>query len=118
MESLVGMIAASGVVINDSLVLLDYVQKRGDSGQPVSALILEACSARFRPILLAFLTNFVGFLPILLERSEQAQFLVPMTLSLTVGLLVGMAASLILTPVCYAVTEPSCRQPVLAEMAR
>lgn len=117
MESLVGMIAASGVVINDSLVLLDYVQKRGDSGRPVSALILEACSARFRPILLAFLTNFVGFLPILLERSEQAQFLVPMMLSLTVGLLVGMAASLILTPVCYAVTEPSRRQPVLAEMA-
>ena len=118
MESLVGMIAASGLVINDSLVLLDYVQKREDSSQPVSALILEACSARFRPILLAFLTNFVGFLPILLERSEQAQFLVPMTLSLTVGLLVSMAASLILTPVYYAVTEPSCRQPVLAEMAR
>jgi multidrug efflux pump subunit AcrB len=107
MESLVGMIAASGVVINDSLVLLDYVQKRGNTGQPMASLILEACSARFRPILLAFLTNFVGFLPILLETSEQAQFLVPMTLSLTVGLLVGMTASLILTPVCYAIVERS-----------
>lgn len=105
MESLVGMIAASGVVINDSLVLLDYVQKRGDTGQPMAELILEACTTRFRPILLAFLTNFVGFLPMLLERSEQAQFLVPMTLSLSVGLLVGMTASLILTPVCYAVAE-------------
>jgi multidrug efflux pump subunit AcrB len=117
MESLVGMIAASGVVVNDSLVLLDYVQKRGNTVQPVSELILEACTARFRPILLAFLTNFVGFLPILLETSEQAQFLVPMTLSLTVGLLVGMTASLILTPVCYAVIEQSNRRHPLMEMS-
>ena len=107
MESLVGMIAASGVVINDSLVLLDYVHKRADSDEPTANLILEACTARFRPILLAFLTNFVGFLPILLETSEQAQFLVPMTLSLTVGLMIGMTASLILTPVCYAIVEKS-----------
>ncbi|MDN5936889.1 MAG: efflux RND transporter permease subunit, partial [Nitrosospira sp.] len=107
MESLVGMIAASGVVVNDSLVLLDYVQKRGNTGQSMASLIPEACTARFRPILLAFLTNFAGFLPILLETSEQAQFLVPMTLSLTVGLLIGMTASLILTPVCYAIAEKS-----------
>ncbi|MBA4143007.1 MAG: efflux RND transporter permease subunit [Nitrosospira sp.] len=105
MESLVGMIAASGVVVNDSLVLLDYVQRRGQTDQPVAKLILEACTVRFRPIFLAFLTTFAGFLPILLETSEQAQFLVPMTLSLTVGLLIGMTASLILTPVCYAIVE-------------
>jgi multidrug efflux pump subunit AcrB len=117
MESLVGMIAASGVVVNDSLVLLDYVQKRGNTGEPVSALIVEACTARFRPILLAFLTNFAGFLPILLETSEQAQFLVPMTLSLTVGLLVGMAASLILTPVCYAVTERSYQPQAIIRLS-
>jgi multidrug efflux pump subunit AcrB len=105
MESLVGMIAASGVVINDSLVLLDYIKERGDSDIPAVDLILEACTARFRPILLAFLTNFAGFLPTLLETSEQAQFLIPMTLSLSAGLLVGMAASLILTPVCYATLQ-------------
>jgi Cu/Ag efflux pump CusA len=64
--------------------------------------------------LLAFLTNFVGFLPILLETSEQAQFLVPMTLSLTVGLLVGMTASLILTPVCYAIVGESGPQKDLS----
>ena len=114
MESLVGMIAASGVVVNDSLVLLDHAQKREHADQSVSALILEACTARFRPILLAFLTNFVGFLPILLETSEQAQFLVPMTLSLTVGLLVGMTASLILTPVCYAIVGESGPQKDLS----
>lgn len=103
MESLVGMIAASGVVVNDSLVLLDAIRERGDTDQPVSELIIEACTTRFRPILLAFLTNFAGFLPTLLETSPQAQFLIPMTLSLSAGLLLGMAASLILTPVCYAI---------------
>ncbi|MDD5275172.1 MAG: efflux RND transporter permease subunit [Methylovulum sp.] len=102
MESLVGMIAASGVVVNDSLVLLDAIRERGDSDVPITELITDACTTRFRPILLAFLTNFAGFLPTLLETSPQAQFLIPMTLSLSAGLLVGMAASLILTPVCYA----------------
>ncbi|WP_347987684.1 efflux RND transporter permease subunit [Methylomonas sp. AM2-LC] len=103
MESLVGMIAASGVVVNDSLVLLDYIRQHGDDHQPIERLITDACSSRFRAILLAFLTNFAGFLPTLLETSPQAQFLIPMTLSLSAGLLIGMAASLILTPVCYAI---------------
>lgn len=103
MESLVGMIAASGVVVNDSLVLLDYIRQHGDGDQPAERLITDACSSRFRAILLAFLTNFAGFLPTLLETSPQAQFLIPMTLSLSAGLLIGMAASLILTPVCYAI---------------
>ena len=108
MESLVGMIAASGVVVNDSLVLLDYIRQHGDDDQPVDRLIIDACSSRFRAILLAFLTNFAGFLPTLLETSPQAQFLIPMTLSLSAGLLIGMAASLILTPVCYAIlSRPS-----------
>lgn len=105
MESLVGMIAASGVVVNDSLVLLDYIRQHNDQKRPIDQLITEACSSRFRPILLAFLTNFAGFLPTLLETSPQAQFLIPMTLSLSAGLLFGMAASLLLTPVCYAIGE-------------
>lgn len=103
MESLVGMIAASGVVVNDSLVLLDYLKEHEHEQKPISEQICEACTARFRPIFLAFLTNFAGFLPALLETSPQAQFLIPMTLSLSAGLLLGMAASLILTPFCYAV---------------
>lgn len=103
MESLVGMIAASGVVVNDSLVLLDYIRQHDGDGKPVDVLIGEACASRFRPILLAFLTNFAGFLPTLLETSPQAQFLIPMTLSLSAGLLIGMTASLVLTPACYAI---------------
>jgi multidrug efflux pump subunit AcrB len=113
MESLVGMIAASGVVVNDSLVLLDYIRHHGDDGRPVDILITAACTSRFRPILLAFLTNFAGFLPTLLETSPQAQFLIPMTLSLSAGLLLGMAASLILTPVCYAILGESRSQSTL-----
>ena len=103
MESLIGMIAASGVVINDSLVLLDTIRETSDGEQSINELINDACSSRFRPIFLAFLTNFAGFLPTLLETSQQAQFLIPMTLSLSAGLLIGMLASLVLTPVCYSV---------------
>lgn len=103
MESLVGMIAASGVVVNDSLVLLDYMRQNDLQSQSVETLIVEACTSRFRPIVLAFLTNFAGFLPTLLETSPQAQFLIPMTLSLSAGLLIGMSASLILTPACYVI---------------
>ncbi len=113
MESLVGMIAASGIVINDSLVLLYCIRQSGDDRDPpVEALIIEACASRFRPILLAFLTTFAGFLPTLLETSAQAQFLIPMTLSLSAGLLVGMLASLILTPVCYTILDRR-RSPVV-----
>jgi len=103
MESLVGMVAASGVVVNDSLVLLDYLREHQDEDAPIAELICAACTSRFRAIFLAFLTNFAGFLPTLLETSPQAQFLIPMTLSLSAGLLLGMTASLILTPVCYAI---------------
>ena len=105
MESLVGMVAASGVVVNDSMVLLDYIHENKHRAQDKLGLIAEACAARFRPIFLAFLTNFAGFLPTLLETSVQAQFLVPMTLSLAAGLLFGMLASLLLVPVCYAVLQ-------------
>lgn len=107
MESLVGMIAASGVVVNDSLVLLDYMRKQDRSNEPTESLIIKACVSRFRAILLAFMTNFAGFLPTLLETSPQAQFLVPMTLSLSAGLLIGMLASLIFTPVMYATINTS-----------
>ncbi|MGH8614811.1 MAG: efflux RND transporter permease subunit [Gammaproteobacteria bacterium] len=105
MESLVGMIAASGVVVNDSLVLLHYVHRRRNAGRPLRELIDNACTARFRPIFLTFLTNFAGFLPMLFETSMQAQFLVPMVLALASGLLFGMMATLVLTPACFVLLE-------------
>jgi multidrug efflux pump subunit AcrB len=102
-QSLVGMVAASGVVVNDSIVLLDYIRKRGNESKRLDEIISEACAARFRPIILVSLTNLAGFFPMLFETSEQARFLVPVTLSLTFGLLFGMAATLVLIPACYAV---------------
>jgi multidrug efflux pump subunit AcrB len=104
-QSVIGMIAASGVVVNDSIVLLDYIQKRKGVEVSLHEVIVEACTSRFRPIILVALTNFAGFLPMLFETSEQAKFLVPMTLALTFGLLFGMVATLFLIPACYAVLE-------------
>ena len=104
-QSLVGMIAASGIVVNDSVVLLHFIQrsriKRADS----SKLIIDACVSRFRAIFLVGLTNIAGFAPMLFETSEQAKFLVPVTLSLTASLCFGMIATLVLVlvPVCYAI---------------
>jgi len=100
MESLVGMLAASGVVVNDGLVLLHTV-RRLESGAEILEppdLIRTACLIRFRPILLAFLTTFAGLLPLLFESSAQAQFLVPMAVALAAGLLFGMIATLVLIP--------------------
>ncbi|MCI0668524.1 MAG: efflux RND transporter permease subunit [Methylococcaceae bacterium] len=104
-QSLVGMVAASGVVVNDSVVLLDFIRKRRETDSPLGDVIIEACADRFRPISLVALTTLSGFFPMLFVTSEQANFLVPMTLSLTFGLVFGLAATLILTPACYAVLE-------------
>ncbi|NOU21272.1 MAG: efflux RND transporter permease subunit, partial [Methyloglobulus sp.] len=104
-QSVIGMVAASGVVVNDSIVLLDYIQKRKGETISLHELIVEACTSRFRPIVLVALTNLAGFLPMLFETSEQAKFLVPMTLALTFGLLFGMTATLFLIPACYAILD-------------
>lgn len=102
-QSLVGMVAASGVVVNDSVVLLDYIQQRKTEHTPAMDLIIEACASRFRPIIIVALTNLAGFFPMLFETSEQAKFLVPVSLSLASGLIFGLIGTLILVPACYAV---------------
>lgn len=105
-QSLVGTIAASGVVVNDSVVLLDFIRKRRkNEAEALTATIVEACASRFRSIMLVALTTLAGFFPMLFVTSEQANFLVPMTLALTFGLLFGVAATLLLVPVCYAVLQ-------------
>ncbi|MDR4501821.1 MAG: efflux RND transporter permease subunit [Nitrospirales bacterium] len=107
MESLVGMIGASGVVINDSLVLLHDVRRRqrDKPDLPLHTCIREACQVRFRPILLTFLTTFAGLVPMLFETSAQAQFLVPMAVAFASGLLGGMLATLFIVPVTALLLE-------------
>ena len=105
MLSLLGIIALTGVVVNDSLVLVDYINRRRAHGTPLMEAVHEAAIVRFRPILLTSLTTFVGLIPILLERSLQAQFLIPMATSLGFGVLFATFITLLLVPAVYMVLE-------------
>lgn len=103
--SMFGIIALSGVVVNDSLVLVDYINQKRRSGMPLVEAVWNAGSDRFRPILLTSLTTFVGLAPILLEKSLQAQFLIPMSISLSFGVLFATFITLLLVPCSYLILE-------------
>ncbi|MBK8973956.1 MAG: efflux RND transporter permease subunit [Hahellaceae bacterium] len=103
--SLLGMLALVGVVVNDSLVLVDFINRQLAQGVSVRQAILTAGAARFRPIMLTTLTTVIGLLPLLLERSTQAQFLIPMAVSLGFGILFATALTLFLVPVNYLIIE-------------
>ena len=87
MLSMFGMVGLSGVVVNDSLVLIDFVNERHRSGLPMNEALVEGAKSRFRPILLTSITTFLGVFPIIIEQSIQAQFLVPMAISLGFGVM-------------------------------
>jgi len=100
-----GIIALSGVVVNDSLVLVDYINRQRAQGVPLLDAVWEAGAARFRPILLTSLTTFCGLAPILFEKSLQAQFLIPMAISLSFGILFATFITLLLVPAIYLFIE-------------
>ncbi len=99
--SLFGMISLTGVVVNDSIVLVDFINARVRSGTPLFEALMTAGKRRFRPILLTSMTTIAGLLPMLLETSLQAQVLIPMAVSLIFGLLFGTLLILVLVPVFY-----------------
>ena len=102
MFSMFGLIALTGVVINDSIVLVDFINHRvRRDGMPLRESLLEAGRRRFRPIMLTSITTVAGLSPMLLETSLQAQVLIPMAASLVFGLLTGTLLILILVPVFY-----------------
>ncbi len=103
--SLCGIVALAGVVVNDSLVLVDFVNRRRDSGGNLLEAVRDAGVARFRPIMLTSLTTFAGLFPLLLEQSVQAKFLVPMAVSLAFGVLFATFITLILIPVVYLMLD-------------
>ncbi len=103
--SIFGIVALAGVVVNDSLVLVDYINKCRDEGENMIEIIRHAGGARFRPILLTTLTTFVGLMPVLMEKSLQAQFLIPMAISLSFGVLFATLITLFLIPCLYMVLE-------------
>lgn len=103
--SLCGIVALSGVVVNDSLVLVEYTNRhRKDDGGVMDA-VWNAGARRFRPILLTSLTTFAGLMPMLTETDMQAKFLIPMAVSLGFGILLATAITLILVPSVYLMLE-------------
>ncbi len=102
--SLMGVIALSGVVLNDSLIMIDYANKKRADHNTFSA-ILEAGIRRFRPIILTTLTTFGGLTPIILETSRQATHLIPMAISLGFGIIFATTIILVIVPCLYMVLE-------------
>lgn len=107
--SLLGMLALVGIVVNDSLVLVDFVNQRRRDDLPLEQVVRHAASARFRPVFLTSATTFLGLMPLLFEQSTQAQFLIPMAVSLGFGILFATVITLFLVPINYMVLE-DCRQ--------
>ena len=103
--SMCGIVALAGVVVNDSLVLVDYVNRHVASGQTLHEAACEAGAARFRPILLTSMTTFAGLTPMLLETDIQARFLIPMAVSLSFGILFATLITLLLVPCVYLLLE-------------
>ena len=100
-----GIGAAAGVVVNDNLVLVDYIGRLREQGRSAVEAILDAGVNRFRPILLTTVTTFVGLIPIMAERSTSAQFLKPAVLSLSFGVLFALFVTLLLVPALYLAGE-------------
>ncbi|WP_346837963.1 efflux RND transporter permease subunit [Microbulbifer sp. SAOS-129_SWC] len=103
--SMLGFLAAAGVVVNDNLVLMDRINQLRSEGVAVMEAVVQAGRDRFRPIILTSLTTFLGLVPIMFERSIQAQFLIPMVVSLAFGVLCATVVTLILVPNLYRVSE-------------
>ncbi len=108
--SMFGLVALAGVVVNDSIVLIDFINHRVRDGHPLRAALRESGCLRFRPVMLTSVTTIGGLLPLLLEKSFQAQFLIPMATALAFGLATTTLLVLILVPVMYSFFGTSARE--------
>jgi len=106
MTSYIGIIALSGVVVNDSLILVDFVNRERETGVSLSQAVQDAAKTRFRAILLTSLTTFLGLVPIaIFEKSLQAQLVIPMAASLAFGILFATFITLFLIPTLYLILD-------------
>ena len=103
--SFLGLLALVGVVVNDSLVLVDFINQRRQADKPIEQIVVRAGVIRARPVMLTSITTFMGLLPLLFEKSTQAQFLIPMAISLGFGILFASLITLFLIPICYLAIE-------------
>lgn len=103
--SLFGIIALSGVVVNDSLVMVDFVNQARKEGVAIRQAVVDSGIKRFRAIMLTSLTTFLGLVPIVTETSLQAQIIIPMAVSLAFGILFATVITLVLVPALYLILE-------------
>ncbi len=103
--SMCGVVALAGVVVNDSLVLVTFINQHREDGLPLKKSVVNAAVARFRPILLTSLTTAAGITPLMLEKSVQAQFLIPMAVALAYGVLFATFITLGMVPAIYVILE-------------
>jgi len=115
--SIFGIVALSGIVVNDALILIDFINRAVRSGVDIETAVVESGKARFRPVLLTSITTIVGLMPILLERSFQAQFLIPMAISICFGLLAATLLTLLYVPALYLIVR-DVRNLVLSRLQR
>ncbi len=101
--SFFGVVALTGVVVNDSLIMIDTINRKRNQNETIQAVVIQCSMRRFRPILLTTLTTFLGLTPMLLESSLQARFLIPMVVSLAFGVLFATIITLILVPALYII---------------
>ncbi|MHC4223498.1 MAG: efflux RND transporter permease subunit, partial [Planctomycetota bacterium] len=126
--SSIGLLAMAGVVVNDAMILIDFVNRSRAKGQSVWEAVKESGPRRFRAVLLTSLTTFAGLTPLLLETSVQAQFLIPMAISLAFGVMFSTLVTLLIVPATYLILEdglniarklgwsPSNGEPLTAEI--
>ncbi len=107
--SMFGIIAVAGVVVNDSLVMVDFVNKARAEGVAIKQAVMQAGARRFRAILLTSVTTFIGVMPIIMETSLQAKIVIPMAVSLAFGVLFATVITLILIPCQYVALEDTKR---------
>jgi multidrug efflux pump subunit AcrB len=105
MFSMFGIIALGGVVVNDSLILVDFINKARVAGVPMRQAVIDAGTQRFRAIMLTSFTTAAGLTPILLEKSLQAQFVIPTAVSLSFGIIFATVITLFLIPALYILQE-------------
>jgi multidrug efflux pump subunit AcrB len=115
--SMFGLVALAGVVVNDSICLIDFINIRVREGHPLRLALREAGCLRFRPVMLTSITTIGGLLPLLLEKSFQAQFLIPMATALAFGLAMTTLLVLVLVPVMYSFFGTSAREEHVDEYA-
>lgn len=109
MMSMFGLVALSGVVVNDSLIMVDFINRKRELHADMNVALREAGVNRFRPILLTSLTTFFGLAPLMFEQSFDAAFMVPMAVSLAFGVVFATVITLILVPTSYLILDDISR---------